>query len=139
MNKHITLPVSSNKEMKSINLEYSKWLTSIKWDHFMTVRNGPVSSKRVLRTRIEKLYNSNPDIKTLFFITERDRDWNNFHSHILISSDSNSKLNKKSLNGMTVYQEEVIDQKGVSVYVSKWVSESDITDYDIYIRNGDTT
>lgn len=108
----------------------------MKWDQFLTIRKRPFSSKRILRTITESIFDTDKTLDRLFFVTERSNDHNNFHTHILTSSPKQSTTTKTllKLKGLDVWDEPVKDNEGVSIYLSKWIGQPNVTDYDLLIR-----
>ena len=124
---------SSSSQIVQVSTN-SDWLKSLgHWDYFMTIRNGPVSTVHGLRTRIQRLWRDNKMDK-LFFVVEKDKMLNNYHSHILYSGPNWKRLDRSSLQGLNVHFEPVRDQIGSTVYVSKYLGSPLCPDYDVMIN-----
>lgn len=112
----------------------SQWLMSLgDWEYFMTLRNGGFSSVDGLRSKIEWFWRDN-QIEKLFFVIEKDDQFNNYHCHVLFSGPGWKSLDRKSLKGLNVHFEPVRDQVGSTVYVSKYLGTRIGPDYDLLIR-----
>jgi len=123
-----------------MNREYGKWIGEMNWEYFITVRKNYSFSKNAVRRsmdKIEKEIKNSKYVDRVFIVGERDLDdWNNFHLHLLINTNSNQDFNIQSeINSYfgikdTKHIEPVIDNKSVAIYLSKFL-DKDI-EYDIY-------
>jgi len=121
--------------------EYGNWIGSMKWNYFVTVRKNYKVTKKGVRRLIDKLGESlknTKSIERLFIVGERDfTDWENFHSHILISTTGDEKGVIKFLREIlgekdNIHSEPVIDDQSVGIYLTKFIGKD--IDYDIFIN-----
>lgn len=125
-----------------MNREYGKWIGEMNWDYFITVRKNYNFTKKAVRRimdKIEKGIKNSKYVERVFIVGERDLvDWNNYHLHLLINTNSNQDFNIQSeINSYfgikdTKHIETVIDNKSVGIYLSKFL-DKDI-EYDIYFN-----
>jgi len=113
----------------------------MKWDYILTIRKNYRVTKKGIRRLIDKIgegLKNTKSIERLFIVGERDfTDWENFHSHILISTTGDEKGVIKFLREIlgekdNIHSEPVIDDQSVGIYLTKFIGKD--IDYDIFIN-----
>jgi hypothetical protein len=119
--------------------EYGKWIGSMDWRYFITIRKNYKFHRNSVRRTIDKLGKSietNKNIKSVFIVGERNiDDWDDHHLHLLIDTtdtDSNIQdyISSVSTKKDKVVMEEVIDKQSVSIYLSKYINRD--IEYDFF-------
>lgn len=106
--------MKSNTSSKNGITESGKIVQHISWDFFITIQYGLGCSERKNRYMLTNLVKQIPSIKTLFFVSERNKDYFNVHTHFLIQS-SNLTETKTQLNTFLKKQKMVdVDIKDIT-------------------------
>ena len=126
-----------------MNREYGKWIGEMNWDYFITVRKRykfTINGVRRIMDKIGKGIINSKNVNRVFIVGERDTDdWNNFHLHLLINSDSNENFNLQSMINSyfgskdSKHIEPVLDSKSVGIYLSKFLDKD--VEYDFYFNS----
>ena len=129
---------------KKLNREMGKYIGGMEWDIFTTLSYKNPCKEHFNRRVMENYYNKNRNlINTMFFLSERNKNFTNVHSHFLISSSSAERVMKKNKplykwghihsvmidNNMFVTEEGVLS---VGYYVTKFFEKN--VDWDIFFE-----
>ena len=128
---------------KKLNREMGEFLGKYNWDLFSTLKYHNGCKEHFNRKVMENYYQRNKYlIKVMFFVSERDKNYTDVHSHILISTPFVSQLitRNNSLNKLGHIHNEEIDKNSfvtdegilnVGIYVTKFYDKG--VDWDIFI------
>jgi len=114
------------KTSTKLNIQYGIWLNDTKWDLFVTIRYGTSSTQNRTRKLVNNLISKDLNIESLFYISERDKNPNNHHSHMLIKTSILSqtrKILKSYSNYGKIYIDGIKDNKSVCIYITKWIDK----------------
>ena len=110
------------------NYIYGQWLSTIhNWDVFVTIRYGTKSTSNRMRNLANKLIIKDLEIESLFYISERDKNYTNHHSHMLIKTSNPTetrKILKSFSNYGKIHIEPVKDNTSVCIYITKWIDKN---------------
>lgn len=125
---------------RTIDREWGRYLGSQEWDLYFTLHYYKGCTVKSNRHLMEKIYKKNHNlIERMFFVSERNSNYYDVHSHILIKTSFAEELVKgiEPLNSIcNIKQEgvnnEVKTEEGilkVGYYVSKFLNQG--VDYDL--------
>jgi hypothetical protein len=125
---------------RTIDREWGRYLGKQEWDLYLTFHyyNGCKAKRN--RQLMERIYKKNHNlIERMFFVSERNSNCNDVHSHVLIKTSSTTELIKgiKPLRSLCNIKQEGINNEikteegilKVGYYVSKFLSQG--VDYDL--------